>query len=139
MHIVIIGLPGSGKTSLLNKYKNTHIIHDDFMGSFFTGQIYSDLENGKQLCLADPRLCDIRFFNQYISANFSIGNTKLILFENDPDKCLKNIIVREDNKNIIRWENTINRFTEKYHINNYEGWNLEIIPVFTRDGDIRLV
>lgn len=133
MHIVIIGLPGSGKSTLLKEYAENYIIYDDFISSFFTGDLQEDLLTaGKSLCIADPRLCDPKYFRDYITKYFPRNNTKLLLFENNPDQCLQNIIVRENNKNLPWWRNTIDRFANIYSYDNYEGWNVELFKVFKR-------
>lgn len=131
MHIVIIGLPGSGKSTLLKQYAKNYIIYDDFISSFFTGDLENDLlTTNKSVCVADPRLCDPKYFRDYIVKYFPKNNTKLLLFENDPNQCLQNIILREKPENLLRWQNTINRFTNIYSYDNYENWDFEIIKVF---------
>ena len=102
----------------------------NFIGSFFSGELLDDLLSHKSLCVADPRLCDPKYFNNYIVKYFPRDDTKLLLFTNDPLQCLQNIILREGNTNISRWQNTINRFSNIYSYDNYCDWNFEIIKVF---------
>jgi GTPase SAR1 family protein len=132
MHIVIIGLPGSGKTTLLQEYCTQYIVYDDCVGSFFTSDLCDNLFAGKSLCIADPRLCNPEIFNKFIGKYYTPSNTKLILFENDPEQCLQNVIARENNRNIIHWKNTINRLTTMYSFDTYKEWNSEAIKVFKR-------
>lgn len=131
MHLVIIGLPGSGKSMLMKNYAKDHTIYDDFISSFFTGDLLDDLLNtDKSLCVADPRLCDPKYFNNYIVKYFPKDKTKLLVFENDNQQCLHNVIARENNNRIPLWKNTIDRFSNIYSYENYEGWNIEIIKVY---------
>jgi len=127
MIIIIIGLPGSGKTTYSNKLKlNNYQIFDDFISNFFNGNLIAALKNYINICINDPRLCDINIFNKYIKIiqNFvSKENISLVLFQNNYNACLKNLT---DIKKI----NSLKYLSTKYDLDNYQLYNHIIIPVF---------
>lgn len=123
--MIIIGLAGSGKTSYYHeKLSNDYELYDDFISNPFDIEEIND-----RMCLIDPRLCDFKIF-QDIMSNIEkyIDKTKinLILFENNPEKCLINSKNRL-NKNV---ENMINIYSKKYKLTNYYNYNYEIVKVF---------
>jgi hypothetical protein len=124
-HIVVIGLPASGKSSLSTQYVSTHVIHDDFLDSFVNGKLLSDLEE-KHVWLSDPRLCNKTVFDNYIRSYCPPTMTELILFENDPEASIANIGTRDHKE---RWINTIRNFSKMYSLDNYEGYSKSIVKV----------
>ena len=118
MNIVIIGLPGSGKTHLSKTFPD-HIIFDDFISTLFDGKLQKYIKNDVPVCINDPRLCDINIYNKYDFSNF-----KLILFENNYEQCLENIKLR----NNPRVEISLKHLNEKYDLNNYS--NYQLVPVY---------
>ena len=130
--IIIIGLPGSGKTTLTNKYIDNYKIYDDYVSKFYNGKILRNIKEGKKICLNDPRLCNIITFERHINKILkfiSKDKIKLILFKNDPIQCLENIKNREkEKKDIVK---TINYMTNIYDINCYKNFNHEIKNVYS--------
>lgn len=129
--LIIIGLPGSGKTTLVNTL-NDYIIFDDFISKFYNGQAISQIKKNKKVCLNDPRLCIPKIFNYYMEILLKfIGkeNIKLLLFENDPIKCLYNINKRDDNRKGI--EDAINNYSQLYDIDIYKDYDYEILIIKT--------
>ncbi|ANB51041.1 hypothetical protein [Powai lake megavirus] len=145
--IIVIGLPGSGKTSWC-KNQQEYIIFDDFISTFYDGEIISALVNNKKVCINDPRLCifdifarHINIMEEYINRN----NIYLVLFENNPQQCIINAHNRIENKynnmntfnpkqkNLEkqRLELNITEYAKKYSINNYLKWNHIIINVYS--------
>lgn len=132
-NIIIIGLPGSGKTSLMKKYKDTHNLYDDFLNNMMSKNFCEDVKYNN-ICISDPRLCDPKKFDNIIRENFKPDNTLLILYKPDKEQCLENIKLRCKNtgkeyKNVI-WENTIDKFYKIYNIEYYSDYEREILDVF---------
>lgn len=133
MNVIIIGLPGSGKSTLMKQYASTHILYDDFLNTIYDYRMINALKNGKLVCISDPRLCNPKIFNMYIDKYFNPNNTILIIFENNPIKCFHNLKSRErfeyKDKIYKRWKNTLIKFVEIYNIETYKKWHYIIQPV----------
>lgn len=128
--IVIIGLPGCGKTHYLQKYKNTHIIYDDFIDDWkdISKEIKRNKYN-KKMVLSDPRLCIFKMFKKYILDTFYMENVKLILFKNQLYRCISNIENRENNF-LYFWIDCVRDISKKYKINKYKKYNHEILDCY---------
>ncbi len=126
--LIIIGLAGSGKTTYFNKnLSNTYELYDDFISNFFNGEIIEKIN--EEICLIDPRLCDFELFKKImieIEKYIDKSQIKLILFENNPEKCLINAQKRKG-KNVAKM---IEIYSKKYDLNNYKEYNHEIIKVY---------
>lgn len=91
----------------------------------------------------DPRLCDIDTFDLIINDIKQFGsynNIKVILYENNKKKCLKNSSHRNKNSQIKKLiDNSINQFSKIYKIENFEKYlnklniKYEIINIFNVD------
>lgn len=134
MLVIIIGLPGSGKTTYFKKNNELFkdfIFHDDFISNFFNGELMNDLKDGNKICINDPRLCNIQIFNRYINIILEVikdkSQIRLILFENNKDRCLENSKFRNKNKKV---DKTIELLSQIYDLNNYKDYEFEIIPVY---------
>ena len=134
--IVIIGLPGSGKTELMNKYSiSNYELFDDFVTSFFIGRLSSYLRQNKKVCACDPRLCLVENFQYYFNKFTEIVPTNsilIILFENNPEQCINNINLRtreqgNEKQNIL---NNVRDYSKNYDLKNYANCNCVIKPVF---------
>ena len=111
--LLIIGLPGSGKTHTANSMKdNNTIILDDITD---ITQIPTRLEDSQTLIIIDPYLC-------YASCRFAASNLLLdrfhippdmIFFENAPEKALANIKLRDDGRKV---EGFIKQLSKEYFI-----------------------
>ncbi len=127
--IIIIGLPGSGKTTYANiHYNDGYIIFDDFIRTFCNGEIIKNIKMNNNICIIDPRLCDINIFNRYLDKileHIDIKNIKIILFENDKDLCLINANKRNDKRNV---NDTICNYSKIYLVDNYIGYDRIVIP-----------
>ena len=127
---IIIGLPGSGKSHIMKKFED-HIIFDDFIGSFYDGKLIKALLQNNKVCSSDPRMCLSDIFNRFINKILQYikkSEIYLILFENDPEQCLKIIKYRHDGKQSI--EETIKNYSKYYDLNNYKKFEHEIVSVF---------
>ena len=109
--LLFVGLPGSGKTHLANKICD--IVVDDITD---LSQLPTYEDFGYYvLGVTDVNFCDELILEKAINTlkskyeNHSIG---IVYFENDPDKCRKNVEYRNDGRNV---EGTIRRFKNIYH------------------------
>lgn len=126
--IIIVGLCGSGK-SYYSKQFNNYKIYDDFISTFYNGNLLYDLEYKNKVCVIDPRLCKKDVFEKYIAIfQKYTDNISLILFENNLNSCAQNIIVRNDGRQGIIEIN--NYLTLQYDLNNYIGYDRVIVPCF---------
>lgn len=129
--IVIIGLPGSGKSNLM-KFFSERKIYDDFIFYNYATKFKLSLKTDK-VCLSDPRLCNIRIFNKFKKL-FPEEETLFIFFENDLGNCSNNIIERNkmDDKKIITIDELL-KFNKMYNLDNYNVPNKIVIPCFTKN------
>jgi len=131
--IIIIGLPGSGKTTYYEEKLKAleYEFFDDFISSIVNGQMIKKIENGKtNVCITDPRLCNYETFKRVmklIEVHINKTDIQLILFENDKDKCLLNASKRA-NKNVNK---TIEFNSKIYDLNNYNGYDCKIEKIIT--------
>jgi hypothetical protein len=128
--IIIIGLPGSGK-SFISKNLTDRIIFDDFVSTYYNGEAEQALMSDQKVCLIDPRLCVPDVFNRYIGRIEKIvprEEITLVLFSNEPAKCIENVLKR--NKDTSSFENSIREYSLRYRPDTYESWNSVEIPVW---------
>jgi len=105
--IVIIGLPGSGKSFLsrqiLKENPGFEILDDPTQKESHI--LINLLENGKNLIVCDPHLCNPanRKLAESIFADWGYEVSR-IFFENNVEKCKNNIKFRNDERIIDRFE-----------------------------------
>jgi hypothetical protein len=131
MLYIIIGLPASGKTTYYHNELNelSHLkFYDDFITTFFDNELIEDLEAGIDLCITDPRLCDInrfrdymKLFNNYVKKE----DIKLIIFKNNPENCLLNA----GKRNKKRVEKTIEMYSKIYNPELYKDDGYTIVKI----------
>ena len=132
MIIIIIGLPCSGKTTFLKTLKS-YEIYDDFISTICDGSLLTAIEDtSKKICVADPRLCKFEIFERYIRTFTSHHNVLLLLFENNPVKCLSNLETRTTARNLTK---EINYFSSIYNIYKYKKYPYIILDIKT--GSVR--
>ncbi len=110
--ILIVGLPGSGKTHLANTLSNESRIFDDITS-------IDDLPSNDNFVIVDVNFCDSNILKRAINIlnnKFSHHTIDIMYFENDPVKCRKNVEHRKlhqtDTRNV---EGTIKRFEKIYN------------------------
>lgn len=115
---IVLGLPGSGKSTYLKKFNDCYIMDDilsDWLNQF---KIRDNINSSKNIVVADPRLCSMKTFK--ILLDFFINNVVssesqiyFRYFENNSKQCLINIESRD--KLLIKYfTNNINELTIPY-------------------------
>lgn len=123
--IFVVGLPGSGKTHLAKELaKNGYELFDDVGTETAKEDVINCLKDGKDCIIVDPHFCSIgaREAAQKIAEKFS-ADINWIFFENNPEACLKNIMLRDDGRKV---ENFIKSLSKVYSIPEKE----KAIPVY---------
>jgi hypothetical protein len=92
--VLIIGLPGSGKTYLAkNSYSEYKLIDDPSVNNIEIAEVLGELED---VVICDPNLCDVIYRNRIKELlNLFDYTIKEIYFENDPIKAYNNIKWRQ--------------------------------------------
>jgi len=126
--LIIIGLAGSGKTTYFNQHlSKDYELFDDFITNFFDGEIMEKIN--EEICLIDPRLCDFEMFKNVmmdIEKFVDKSKIKLLLFENNPERCLINAQMRKK-KNVAKM---IEIYSKKYDLKNYQDYSHQILKVY---------
>lgn len=119
---LIVGLPCSGKSVLLKTFDNEkNIIIDD--PKDFNNDVLPYLYNDKHVYIADMMLCEtenrvacINVLNTYCNGTVDID---FIYFENEPNKCLRNLLHRFEQDDDRKVYNAIGIYTKLYKIPEY--------------------
>ena len=131
---LIVGLPCSGKTHLCKSYETLgYKIYDDFLSTFYNGELLYDLGKYDKICIADPRLCVFETFLKIITqirSRVSEQQVHITLYENDQKCCLKNLEERGGPKKEIA--KSIVFLSGKYLLTNYVEFDHTIIPVYKK-------
>ena len=99
--ILIVGLPGSGKTTLGKNLAQSGILIDD-ISKFGLDRLIVSLNEFSTIVVTDCFLCLEKEREKAISffKSKNIESIDWIFFENNPDKCLKNIQYRNDGRKV---------------------------------------
>lgn len=112
--VIVIGLPGSGKTSFIQRITRSTVF-DDFIPDMHQLKFIDALKNEKaNVVLADPRLCIPEMFDRcmkHIHQYVPKEEIQLVVFKNDPEQCIKNKI------SLIK---TIRKYSQMYNTNYYK-------------------
>ncbi len=146
--IMIIGLPGSGKTNMIqNKYHcDDYFVRDDVQGGAVLNkggftysnhypEIISEIKKGeKNIVISDIRYCNyadyretVEILSWWIRKNCLKYNLLTYAYENDPEKCKINVINanRSDTEDRIK---EIDKYSPLYKISDYK--DAAILPVY---------
>jgi predicted kinase len=101
--IVIVGLPGSGKSHYAARLaeKSGAIIFDDASKNYICPiDIMKDIIQHEDVILIDPMLCfqGVRDKAEQVLEEYGV-ETEWVFFENDPERCAENAAARAD-KNV---------------------------------------
>lgn len=141
--VIIIGLPGSGKTTYAKQEYPDHVLLDDFVRHMFTIRTQTVISSDDDIVLTDPRMClpDVfqRFMRRLTTAR-PYSTFHLILFQNDPEQCLLNIADRTGPKGGPTMQNTILQYSRYYDMSTYNNadtslpaeYDVEILPVYSK-------
>jgi hypothetical protein len=130
---IFIGLPCSGKTTLMkNTYPNA-FHYDDFIHDITPKEVINKMNSSStinHICFADPRLCNYVWYNKLIDIITTVINEnyiQTILFENDVDSCINNF-----NKTPSKHPKIINdiKNMSKNYSTDKEYINSIVIPVY---------
>jgi energy-coupling factor transporter ATP-binding protein EcfA2 len=140
--IFIIGLPGSGKSTLIEHYKThpfiDYKVYDDWMTWTYDDidkdfsadvnylEVIQNLEQGSNLLISGISFCDNEFLQKseyYLKTNFPNLKITRVYFENDPQKAESNIRYR-DKQNGGYWQE--NEKGEMW----YHGTIFELKPLY---------
>lgn len=115
---ILIGLPGSGKTSFIkNTIEQYNSVFDDILSIDDIARFKEDCnEYGGLVVIADCNLCNTENLNileRIIKSDIHIeSKIEKIYFENNPDACRHNVSLRNDNRKV---ENSINNLSRFYN------------------------
>ena len=85
---IIIGLPGSGKSYLIDKIARNHTILDDFVSP---EKIHMALSLRDDVIMADPYLCEPDILKKVIKiVEIYTSDIEYIYFENNKEKAIAN-------------------------------------------------
>ena len=112
--ILLIGLPGSGKTTLIDRLQGEYIIYDDWMEWTFDnknknkfdadiryGEVVKNLDDFKDVIISCINFCDHKFLcnaEYYLQSQFPNLEIKRIYFENNLENSISNIRYRDKKK-----------------------------------------
>lgn len=154
--IIIIGLPGSGKTFLskiiekrftsveehekrnmsLEERIDTESIYrernvsryDDFLFEYWNGELITDIKNNKKVVINDPRLCYFKTFKRYIMEFEKYINRNNILLILFKNKPEVCFYNVDKQKNITK--KYMYQISSEYDIEKYNKWECIIHDVF---------
>ena len=149
--MILIGLPGSGKTTFTKNYfdknnddnnDNNIFIFDDIISNCNHLELLEKISNisEKTILVTDPRFCIQSVFTgfmQQINIFIKKDKIKLLLFENNKDKCFENLKIREKELSRLEKFNTsLNNLANKYDVNHecYKNYFNVVIPVNTKQN-----
>ena len=135
--IIIVGLPGSGKSTYMELLRTDNpdfSFFDDYQGSAYGedsdprlskhfGSLASDLKRGKTAVVSDIRYCEPGELNLFLSVVLNAApNVTLAFryFENAPEVCRENVTKRDREVRVEKELELIDRLSKSYAIPTVE-------------------
>lgn len=117
--VIIIGMPGSGKTTLMHSAKYSGYARFDNMFKYPDGltQLRAALACGRSVVVSDIELCDPDTLRRFLRTLPPGTTLRFHYFCNNPEQCKRNVITRAL-KRMTQEIESINRLTEKYRPDN---------------------
>ncbi len=136
--IIIVGLPGSGKSTYAKMLKDTiknSVLYDDvdvFLQSNIK-KIRNDIENNKKVIIVHPNFCIYERYYDFIN-NIKLKNKSEAIitycFSLDIEKSIKNIKTREVNETFINGYVTDIKRLSNYYVPNEEYINMKLLETY---------
>ena len=126
--IVIIGLPASGKSYLLNKFARhftNPTIFDDYSKHHSTTiELKAAIKRGDDILISDPLFCISQNLDTLLDLFPETYSCDIRNFENNPEQCLINAKIRNQNGANKEVEGLIKLLSKNYNPTH------ELEPVF---------
>jgi adenylate kinase family enzyme len=131
---VLVGLPGSGKTTLGEQLASSDgIFLDDVSVSGGLEIIKKAIVAGwEKIIISDVFLCEpLQQIHaaQWLEKNASKYTVNWIFFENSPEQCQRNVIQRMAKGDLRKVEELIRHLSKVYAVPDY--CDIKILPVFS--------
>ncbi len=131
--VIVAGLPGSGKTTYLEKIKSRKntAVYDDYRGHLlgrpnvpqfneYFVPVLSGLQEGKEVWVCDIMFCISRYRNEFLMAivqSFRDVQVDYVFFENNPAVCKQRVKTRNRSAEVVDRElKLIDEITEQYSV-----------------------
>jgi ABC-type molybdenum transport system ATPase subunit/photorepair protein PhrA len=130
--LMIMGLPGSGKSTLSRSLKDFDVF-DDFVQTFGRSRrVKMCLDSGRRVCLVDPRLCMQSVYDDVVSRLTQIvhiHDIHVITFANNPEQCVRNAHARGLPRD-VNVKSMVHAYSLSLSKVNYGGIARTVVPCY---------
>ena len=97
--IVVVGLPGSGKSQYIHSYKRDAYILDECMVDImWLSRVADAIQHSRLVIVSDSRFCMPsifkRIYAKLLSMVMNSDQIRIVYFSNTPDQCASNVLIR---------------------------------------------